>query len=54
MRFDKSAGVVVYRRTGPETEYLILQNSSKFFWDFPKGNIDAGETEEQAALRELS
>ena len=53
MREETSAGVIVFRRKGGVAEYLILQNSSKFFWDFPKGNIDAGESEEESAVREL-
>ena len=53
MRFEKSAGVIVFRKTDSGREYLLLQNSSKFFWDFPKGNMDKGETEEEAAAREL-
>lgn len=54
MRFEKSTGVVVFRKVKSGTEFLLLQNSSKFFWDFPKGNVDAGESEEETALRELA
>lgn len=52
MRFEKSAGFVVFRKTDSGPEYLLLQNSSKPFWDFPKGLLDAGESEEEAARRE--
>lgn len=54
MRKETSAGFVVFRREGDRTLYLLLQNSSKKFWDFPKGNVDEGETVEAAAKRELS
>ena len=48
---ERSAGAVVYY---PEKEplYLLLHYPGGH-WDFPKGNIEAGETEEQAALREI-
>jgi bis(5'-nucleosidyl)-tetraphosphatase len=35
-----------------EPEYLLL-NYTAGHWDFPKGNIEAGETEKQAAAREI-
>lgn len=53
MRKEVSAGFVVFRRDGERILYLLLQNSSKKFWDFPKGNIDGKETEDEAARREL-
>jgi 8-oxo-dGTP pyrophosphatase MutT (NUDIX family) len=53
MKREKSAGFVVFRRRRGGTEYLLLQNSSKFFWDFPKGLMDEKESEIDAARREL-
>lgn len=50
---EVSAGFVVFRVNGGGREYLLLQNSSSKFWDFPKGKVDRGETLEQAARREL-
>jgi inorganic pyrophosphatase len=50
----KSCGVVPFRRN-PEGELevlLLFQRWSKS-WSCPKGHMDAGETEEQTALREL-
>jgi 8-oxo-dGTP pyrophosphatase MutT (NUDIX family) len=35
-----------------EPEYLLLHYTAGH-WDFPKGNIEAGETEKQAATREI-
>jgi bis(5'-nucleosidyl)-tetraphosphatase len=35
-----------------EPEYLLLHYSAGH-WDFPKGNIEAGENEKQTATREI-
>lgn len=48
----KSCGVVPYRIRNGEREYLIVQQSNNC-WSFPKGHMDAGETEVETALREL-
>ncbi len=50
--FHKSCGVIAFRQTAEQREYLILlQNSHS--WSFPKGHMEPGETETQTALREL-
>jgi bis(5'-nucleosidyl)-tetraphosphatase len=49
-----SAGAVLYlKEEGPEIKYLIL-NYSYGHWDFPKGNIEEGETELETVFREVS
>src|SRR4030042_3726068 len=51
----KSCGSVVFRKD-KQIEYLLLQTGSLAnpgFWDFSKGEVDNGETEEATALREL-
>ena len=48
----KSCGVIPFRWRGSEKEYLILLQTNHC-WSFPKGHMEAGETEEQTALREL-
>ncbi len=45
---ERSAGFVVFR----DSKYLLLHYEAGH-WDFPKGNIEKGETPEQTALREL-
>jgi bis(5'-nucleosidyl)-tetraphosphatase len=49
-----SAGVVLYRE-GEERSYLLLRSAltRRPVWEFPKGAIEAGESELEAARREL-
>jgi len=48
------AGCVVFRGAGTETQYLVVSSSDGLNWVLPKGHIDAGETPEIAAVRELA
>lgn len=48
-----SAGGIVYRGSGAETEVVIVRIVPERRWQLPKGLIDDGETFEQAALREV-
>jgi 8-oxo-dGTP pyrophosphatase MutT (NUDIX family) len=52
MAEERSAGFVVFRNEGGKRLYLLLQHAGGR-WDFPKGNIERGETPNAAALREL-
>jgi ADP-ribose pyrophosphatase YjhB (NUDIX family) len=48
------AGGVVFRQEGTSVEYLIVRPSdNQFEWVLPKGHIEANETSEQAAAREV-
>ena len=47
-----SAGIVVYRKQESGIEYLIL-HYAQGHWDFPKGNIEKGESPEETAKREI-
>ena len=47
-----SAGAVVFYKKDGDVEYLLLLYPGGH-WDFPKGNIELGETPEQTALREI-
>lgn len=49
----KSAGMIVFRRDADAVRYLLLFQSESQTWSFPKGHMEAGETEEQAAIREV-
>ncbi|MEW5839451.1 MAG: NUDIX domain-containing protein [Thermoproteota archaeon] len=64
MVFDeRSAGAVLFREGdgggsssggngNKEPQYLLLHYTAGH-WDFPKGNIEQGETEHEAAAREI-
>ncbi|MDZ4818947.1 MAG: NUDIX hydrolase [Planctomycetota bacterium] len=49
-----SAGGVVFRRTAAETiEIALIAVGRRGRWQLPKGTIEANETPEQAAVREV-
>jgi len=52
LRQEHSAGIVIFREGDQKRQYLILHYPGGHF-DFPKGHIEQGETEKEAALREL-
>lgn len=55
MKYEKSAGIVTYYfdiKNECEPEYLLLHYVAGH-WDFPKGIIEQGESEIDAAHREL-
>jgi 8-oxo-dGTP pyrophosphatase MutT (NUDIX family) len=52
-RQEFSAGVVLFREEQGKRKYLVLHYPGGHF-DFPKGHLEAGENEMQAAVRELS
>lgn len=48
----KTAGAVVfYRSSDGKIEYLLLKHNPRY-WYFPKGGIEKGESEVDAAMRE--
>jgi len=52
LKFERSAGAVAFRRRGRTIlMFFLLDPFHK--WAVPKGHIDPGETDEQAAVREL-
>lgn len=52
---DNAAGVIVFRRTPEGCRFLLILSrlTKRPLWEFPKGGIDAGEGQLEAALREL-
>src|SRR3989338_4941361 len=56
---EQSAGAVIFRMEQGEPRYLLLhyptsKRAKKEYWDFPKGHLENGETEQQAAAREVA
>ena len=52
MKYEKSCGAVVFTKENNEYKFLIVQQLQGFH-GFPKGHMEADETEEQTALREI-
>ena len=46
---ERSAGVIVFRES--PAEFLLLDYGR--YWDYPKGHLEKGESDEVAARREL-
>lgn len=49
--FEKSVGGIIYRKEDDKILFLLLHYQSGH-WDYPKGHIEDGETEEQTLRRE--
>lgn len=50
-----AAGIVLYHLGSGERRYLLVRSAltRRPIWEFPKGGVEAGETDEIAAEREL-
>lgn len=53
MKYEVSAGGIVYRKLAGKIDVLVVQHSTHHGWVFPKGLIDPGETKVTTALREV-
>ena len=53
MRYEKSCGAIVYRDYNETIEFLSVKSKSHGHWGFPKGHIEEGESEQEAAKREV-
>ena len=55
MNYEYSCGAVVFTRIGGEPHYVLVRakDQPEGCHGFPKGHMEAGETEEQTALREI-
>lgn len=55
---EKSAGAIIYRKEIDQIYYLLLhyapsEKGRRGHWGFAKGHIEKGETDEEAAKREV-
>ena len=53
MFHEKSCGAIVYRKFHGNTEILLIKHINSGHWSFPKGHVEAGETEIETAKREV-
>ena len=53
MKYEKSCGAVIFRKTRGKYAVLLIKNRYADFWSFPKGHVEDGENEYQTAIREV-
>lgn len=55
MKKEKSCGAVIFKKENNQILYFIVRhNTDKYiYWNFPKGHIEPGESEEETAIREV-
>lgn len=53
MNREFSAGAVVFKRAGGDILFLAVYSDRNKIWGFPKGHLEKGETEREAAAREI-
>jgi 8-oxo-dGTP pyrophosphatase MutT (NUDIX family) len=53
MIFEKSCGVVIYRKSHNDLEFLTISHRYDGHWGFPKGHVENNESEEETAMREV-
>ncbi|MBC7317782.1 NUDIX domain-containing protein [Candidatus Bipolaricaulota bacterium] len=51
---ERAAGLILFRENSGKREYLLIKNLRGGHWGFPKGRVEEGEDELQAARREVS
>lgn len=51
--YESSSGAVVYRNIGNSIRFLLIKNKRSAHWGFPKGHLEKGETNIDAAIREV-
>ena len=50
---ERSSGFILYSMDRGVRKYLLLRHRYGEHWGFPKGHIEAGESEIEAAMREM-
>ena len=53
IKYEVSAGGLTVRRVGENFEALLIGRGMPRVWSLPKGHVEARETHEQAAVREV-
>lgn len=52
-RHEVSCGAVLFRDMAEGPAFLLIRHVNGGHWAFPKGHMEAGETEEETAEREI-
>ena len=51
MIYEKSSGIIPFRRVGKRVEFLLLHSAMvrnpRAVWEFPKGSVEDGESEHE-------
>ncbi|MCK4571172.1 NUDIX domain-containing protein [Candidatus Bipolaricaulota bacterium] len=50
---ERAAGFVLFRTIHQDRQYLLLRHQTDGHWAFPKGRLEPGESEVEAAIREI-
>ena len=53
MKREKSCGGLVFRRQNDLIQLLLIKHKKGGHWSFPKGHVEAGESERETAMREI-
>ena len=53
MKKEKSCGAIVFYLKDDKEQILLIKHSNSGHWSFPKGHVEAGETEVETAMREI-
>lgn len=53
MNKELSAGGIIFKRDGARILFLVIYSKRNKIWGFPKGRLESGETEKEAARREI-
>ena len=53
MEKEISCGILVIRREGEKRQLLMIQSKKGGHWSYPKGHMEAGETQLDTARREV-
>jgi bis(5'-nucleosidyl)-tetraphosphatase len=53
MNKEISAGAVIFKKENNNILFLVIYSKRNGIWGFPKGHLENGETEKQAAYREI-
>jgi len=50
---ERAAGFVLFRSSSQGAHYLLLRHRGEEYWAFPKGKLEPGEDDLDAAIREV-